>query len=721
MKKKMSAIIAVLFVTEMLLLSSVSIALGSGSGTTSGDFLKINPDPEVTAMGEGATGLYSDLPTGMLSNPASLMGVTRAKVTLDDVVYFQGMNSYYTGFVLPLNYGNFGCGVNYFSYGAIDGYTTDLQKISLPDSYDMAVVFGYAIPIRTTLPVLKQYGSVGVNVKVVRSQLVDYSAECIAADFGGIYNVPFIDGLTFGMAYKNVGSGLKYVTETSNLPTSLDMGFAYTDYAKNNLSVVLDADMPDQGPQSFSVGMSITPVYFVTLRAGWKMTQDSLMSGIRAGFGLKFGSFNLDYAFSSAQDLGLVNYLSASFAVGSIFKPEEAFNYYLEEHFKTAIDYYYQHDYVLAKQEFETILAAYPEHELSIKYLSKVNDILAASKRREEDNINKIIKQANRAFAKKDYIFAQKLYSSVLQLDDENLKAKEGLRNIQDVVKDIQTDKVRHENAKRIEEMWIIGERYFKNGNFVAAKDKFKEILAIDPQHPEVNEYMTEIDNQIRKTDALEVNKMYDKGTEFYLKGNFDEAIKYFEAVLLSAPQRMDAKDFIDKCKDKIKMHEEKVKAEQIALDQSSKKKEISDAYTTAEKLYEKSKFEPALEAFIKAKEIADKYKFTDYLDKIENYVSMTKAALSETYYKDGFNFFQKNRFDEAVSAYRAALKYDPDNASAKVELERISNELAQKYYERGMTSFSEGDMDKAKKEFEKSLSYDPKMKESQRALERIK
>jgi len=128
-----------------------------------------------------------------------------------------------------------------------------------------------------------------------------------------------------------------------------------------------------------------------------------------------------------------------------------------------------------------------------------------------------------------------------------------------------------------------------------------------------------------------------------------------------------------------------------------------------------------ALEWFEKTGVIASKYEFKQYIEDTTRYVSLIKFSLSEQYYKSGYELFQKNKFEDSVLEYRKALQYNPENVSAKVELERLSENLSQRYYELGMNYYTRGDTEKAKDTFKKSLSYKSNKEESIRALERIR
>ncbi|MBN1622160.1 MAG: PorV/PorQ family protein [Endomicrobiales bacterium] len=717
----MKKLIVFSIILGFLLIYLYPNANAAASGVTAAEFLKINPDPSTVAMGEGAVGLVNDSPSIAYNNPAGLIGVTRPRVSLSYVLFLEGLRYHYTSFAIPFSYGTIGTSIYYLTYGEFEGKDADFNPIANPTCNDMAFQLTYAIPIRTSVPIKKDHGSVGLNLKFIRSKLADYSAEAIAIDLGGIYHLPFVEGLSMGMAYKNLGSGLKFVKETGQLPTTLSLGFNYKNPEMKNLETVLDINSPSKGPSSYSVGFEFSPMYLIKLRAGWKQMENAVTAGIRAGLGINYKDFKFDYAFSPVEYFSPVHHISITLSVGKIFNSLEAYDYYLQEHFKIGVDFYNEGDYIRAREKFKEILESYPDHDASKKYILRIDSNIEREKQKREEKVDKILRKADSAYARKDYISAKKYYAYIIKSDPSHLQAKEGLQNVQNMLKEVLLEKVRIQNSEKIKKIWKIAMEYYRRGELVNAKEKLEEILRIDAEHIESKKLIVAVDNKLKKAAAAETNKMYTQAIELYKEEKYELAMKYFEAVLLAAPHRIDAMDFAERCKEKVREREEQERKSKLAQQQESMKSDLLGDYNKALRYYEKGKFPQALHYFIKSKKTAKKYEFSDYLTDINSYISMSKIALAEQYYKEGFACYQKNRFEEAAEKYGQALRYDPENASAKVEYKRLSDELSKRYYEKGMTYFTEGDLEKAKEYFKKSLSYNPKMKESQRALERIR
>ncbi|MCB4790369.1 MAG: PorV/PorQ family protein [Elusimicrobia bacterium] len=681
----------------------------------------MNPDPEVVSMGDGSVGAYMEQPSVMLVNPAGLLGVDRSKLSINHIIYVEGIRYTYTGFAMPLSYGGVGFSLSYLSYGDIEGRDKDFNLVGVSQSNDILFTASYCLPIKQTIPVVKEYGSVGMNFKFVRSTLADFSAEAIAVDVGGIYRVNLIKGLTAGIVYKNLGSGLKFVKETNDLPQTLALGLNYKKYEAKNLNVVFDVGMPNQGPMSLSAGCSVDPIYNLSLRAGYKFIEDAFNSGVRAGFGINLGGVQIDYAFTPAEYFSAIHNISVAIPLGNIFSNELASEHYLNTHFQAAMDYYRSGDYVYAKQAFQEILEAYPGHKPSRQYLNKVNTALDELKKKQEAIITKYLLKGKDAVNAKDFITAKRYFTRILNLDENNKDAMSNLKAVDDTLKLVEAEKNRQMNKEKIEKEWKLAIGLINKGDYIAAKDKLDIMLKIDPGNKEAEKYVLTIENKLKQIAGTEVSKIFRQATVLYYKGNYEAAIKYFEAVILAAPDRLDAKDFLDKCNAKINEMLEKQKIEKIAQKQTKVKDQLAEVYNTALKYFEKNKFEQALSYFYESLKIANDYEFSEEVGRIKNYIAMSKVSLAEQYYKEGFSTYQKNDFEEAAKLYNQALRYDPDNAAAKTELQKISKQLSQSYYEKGMTYFSQGDMDKAKTYFQKSLFYDPKMKESLRAIERIK
>jgi tetratricopeptide (TPR) repeat protein len=207
---------------------------------------------------------------------------------------------------------------------------------------------------------------------------------------------------------------------------------------------------------------------------------------------------------------------------------------------------------------------------------------------------------------------------------------------------------------------------------------------------------------------------------DLYNQGKFQEAIRYFEAIVIAAPHRRDAQELIAKAERNIQEITEYERQRKVSEAQDKVRGELSRNFEAALKYYEKNRLEEAVKYFRRSKDIADKYEFADYSKNAQTYITKISYELSETHYRKGFELFRKNNFEGAAKEYKTALSYNPNNTSAAFELERVAGDVAQKYYEEGMSYYSRGDFEKAREYLKRSLYFKPDKTEAKRALERL-
>lgn len=712
---------ATLLLAYILAAAALNCFGAANGGQTAADILNIVPDAGLVSIGGNTVALPSDKMSGGFSNPASLNGVDRAMLTFYQAYYPLGLNYNYTGFAMPTQFGKVGVSFGVMNYTGIDSYNSDFTRVSLADSYDAVVSAAYAMPIAKQVPVYKEYGSVGVGIKLLESKLAYYNSEAVAIDLGGIYNIPYVDGFTLGLSFKNIGNDMKYVESSFSIPTSINIGLGYNNKEYEEFTAALGFSMPKNANSYPSMGVSVKPLYFLRLSAGYRDFRDNLFTGFSTGFGLEFGHFRLEYAFLPAHMIGASHFLSFSVDIGSVVQLKSAPDVYLERHYRKAVDAYMSGDYVEARQKFEEIMSVYPGHGPSMQYLEKIADKIDRSVELKDAKISYYMEIAQSAADSNDFITAKKYYSYIVSLSPENEQARVGLEKLWRTIQDSKSEKIREEQRVELEDLWESARTSSAEGNFVEAKGYLQEMLAVDPNNNNVKTAIVEIDNQLAKVAASQVKEIFARGMQLFKEGNFREALTYFEAVTIAAPNRRDAKDYAAQCQQAIFDEEQKAREERLARERVQVKPALDQVYDKALTYYERSNYAAALDFFNKGEELAVRYEFDKYLENIKKYKEIINSTLSEKHYKAGYAYANKKELELAASEYKKALEYNPDNLNARMELEKLSRGVAQLYYEKGMTSFARGDLGKAREMFRKSLYYEPTKVEAQRALDRVK
>ena len=708
------------FFLAFLCVNSTSIVFAGMADQSSGEFLTINPDTKFAAMGDGGVAL-ADTPAAIFSNPAGIASMYQSKFYANYASMPADMQYNALGINYPMKYGNIAASLYYLGYGNIQGYKSDGTPYQIDQSYDSAFAFTYALPIKQTIPVEKEILALGATAKVIHSVLTKYVSETATVDLGLIYHIPKIDDFDFGVAYKNLGGALTYEHIASLTPTTLSAGFAYKIPSFLNSTTVLDANIPNNGNSSISAGIELNPVNYFSIRCGWKQTTDALDSGLRVGFGFNFIGFNFNYAYTPYMEFGGMHRVGLEFPIGKFVRPYLEEEHNLKLHFEQAKKNFYNADYIATRQELEEILSIYPNYAPAKEYLVKLDDKLTQQWEDKDQNIKQYLAKAEVEIERQNLIEAERDYNIILKMDPENVLALEGQKNIRNVIKETQVDKNRKKMSEAVRQLWEEAVEADKQKAFVKARELFSEILEFDPNHTGALTYIAEIDNQMAKVDANQLNQVFLTAKELFDQEKYKEAIQYFEAVLKASPKRQDVQDYIKECNDKIKNEKEHKHQENIFSEQKTVKEELNSKYNNALRYFNGGNYQKALDGLETAYDIADKYQFAETKYAVERYMLIAKEKLSDQYYRTGLDYFQASKFDEALENYRKSLQYNSNNTLTKTEFDRLNSIMAQRFYEDGMRFYTTGDIDKARENFKVSLTYKPDKEESRRALERLK
>lgn len=149
---------------------------------------------------------------------------------------------------------------------------------------------------------IEQY--LGLSVKYIGSELLEtYSASAVAFDGGWMLRESNL-GLTLGASLSNFGSGLKYLKETTPLPSILRLGISYQRPTVMSQSVLLaleyDAYM-NESLKSLRAGLEYHFQEVFNFRLGYKALEDN--GGPTVGLGIHYENFALDVGMSMGGEV----------------------------------------------------------------------------------------------------------------------------------------------------------------------------------------------------------------------------------------------------------------------------------------------------------------------------------------------------------------------------------------------------------------------------------
>lgn len=72
----------------------------------------------------------------------------------------------------------------------------------------------------------------------------------------------------------------------------------------------------------------------------------------------------------------------------------------------------------------------------------------------------------------------------------------------------------------------------YNDKTFIFAKEKFKQIIDIDPENAGALKYLNLIENKIEKVSPSQMNTVFKEAMEYYKNKDYKKASQYFNAVL---------------------------------------------------------------------------------------------------------------------------------------------------------------------------------------------
>jgi hypothetical protein len=286
----------------------------SARGITAGDFLNLDINPRVIALGGAQTAVVDDA-SAIYSNPAGLIEIPKFSAMLSRASYISGIEYNFLSSAYRLSYDKvIALSLMMTDLGTIK--RTDIDQNLLGDftPRDIVISIGYSKGI-TEFSDKDTDVSMGVVYKHINSKIYN-SAKATAFDLGiKVFKFTYIPyKLSFIVA--NIGSGLRYYQESNKLPFKIKLGGSI--YPFPSLMFAGDLVIPNNDSYYLNFGtelnLKLSENTSLALRAGLN-TQKARndLGGFAFGFGLNLKFFSMDYSFAPMENLGNTSFFSLSF------------------------------------------------------------------------------------------------------------------------------------------------------------------------------------------------------------------------------------------------------------------------------------------------------------------------------------------------------------------------------------------------------------------------
>lgn len=290
----------------------------AAAGAEPFQFLLLDANARSVGMGGAYSAIAADS-NALLYNPAGLGMVNRHEATFMHNAYFEGAAQEYAAVALRQG---FGLSLNYLGYGSISRTTYSNPNGTLGSFgiNDMAISAGYGHDMSSMIDGL----SLGGGIKYIRESIDNFSAGTAAFDFGALYMLRQIKGLSLAAALQNLGPTVRFQSDTQNLPIDSRIGGAYMfDYRQFHNTVALDLSKARTDPVVVGIGVESVFNKIAAGRLGFNSRNDAGI-GITGGVGYVSPNFNVDYAIVPYGDLGLTHRISITYRWGEAATNKQA-------------------------------------------------------------------------------------------------------------------------------------------------------------------------------------------------------------------------------------------------------------------------------------------------------------------------------------------------------------------------------------------------------------
>lgn len=287
-------------------------ACSFAAGASGGNVLKLGAGSRAAAMSDAFTAGSGDASV-LFYNPAGLAYEEAASVMASHALWFESVS--YTAMAYSRSLkdkGAFGVGLQMLNYGSIDSLDNTGASDGSYSPRDIALGGGWG----------KKFGddwAAGAQAKLLSCK-IDKTATAFLLDLGAQYRR---DAFTAGFALQNLGTKLKFNSESESVSMQPRLGAAY---AWPKVTVFGDINMPTEAKSWLALGAEYkayaTDELRGTLRAGYStrmadVRQDKTFP-LSFGLGIGMKLFGFDYAFVPYGDLGSTHHITLSWRWDSI-------------------------------------------------------------------------------------------------------------------------------------------------------------------------------------------------------------------------------------------------------------------------------------------------------------------------------------------------------------------------------------------------------------------
>jgi hypothetical protein len=314
-------------------------AIQTDVGASAAEFLQIGAGARSLGMGDAYTAV-ADGPDAVYWNPAGLSRMTHTEATYSRTELPAGLSHDFFAIGMPSEFlqGTVAFALTRLSQGslALVNASNQSQGSFSPHSEVYALAYGRSFGANDIASTSRDYfrenwnipradrpyenetepwtGEIaaGASMKLISENLGTRSASAFAIDAGGLFRPTDLHELILGGAVRNLGTKLRFISESEPLPAELAGSVAYELRDEDwRVLPAFELDVPYAGNVYAKLGAEATKRISAGVSAAMRLGYTSVsvadlgfLSGLTAGVGLNVGKFSFDAAFQPMTVLG---------------------------------------------------------------------------------------------------------------------------------------------------------------------------------------------------------------------------------------------------------------------------------------------------------------------------------------------------------------------------------------------------------------------------------
>ena len=601
----------------------VVLAASDSSGGTESVFA-LGAGSRALGMG-GAFTAVSDDATSLYWNPAGLADLAQTSLTGFHSTLFEGSTYDFFSVCQPtVRFGGFGFAflrVGTDGIHAYDDRSAGLGDIGFSQT-EMLFSYGRSLPFKPPFDL-----RLGTSIKVVSQRMGDSGADGVGLDFGAIYPVAYVKGLTLGVSLRDTpGAQLKLVEKVETTPGSVRLGGSYkTGFRGGQDAAVfgLEVSLPEKAPAGVSLGGEYVVSKTVALRAGLKEGK------LTAGAGVRWKNYSFDYSLSNAE-LGSMHQFSVSAGFG---------------------------DPVHVKAEREK-----QERERDVVRM------LTQEKTNKQEAHARLAREAT---SQSNYGSAVEEWKMALEYDSENAEAKAGLASAEEALaRKIDAEAATVERQAKARWLVDLAAEHVKNGELAAASLRLKQAAELDSTDVGVASGLARVDSLT----AVEVAAQAAGARKLAASGKHLDAAMAWNKVLLLDPDNAEAARGLQAATTALQGVGQ-------SLSEATLKVEALTQYTRAVRAYETGDYAEAKARVQEMLKILpsdqDGRRLAQMVDeRLSPQVRKVEENIRNLYV-EGMNYFNSGDYAKAIESWKKILALDPQNEMVAKNIEKAKARLS--------------------------------------------